>query len=324
LIFILSDSLGDINYPLGVPLPYIIDIMNEENELYKDISDADQPDQDDFNSPSDPIDLYLKEISSIPLLTPVQENELAQKVALKDAEARKKMIVSNLRLVVNIAKKYVGRGLPLLDLIEEGNLGLIRAVDKFDHERGTRFSTYASWWIRQAITRAIADQGRTIRLPVHVTDLISKWLRVSRQLAQELGRRPTVSEIANNMGISEDKVKSIARLAQQPTSLETPVCEPNQGQLSDLLADINMVSPIEKLDENLQREEIMKLLEHLKENERKTLILRFGLQDGIQRTLEEIGSLFGLTRERVRQIEAEAITKLRKIINAEERRNKSK
>jgi len=294
--------------------------MNEENELYEDILDSDQPDQDDISSPSDPIDLYLKEISSIPLLNAALENELAQRVAAGDAEARKKMIVSNLRLVVNIAKKYVGRGLPLLDLIEEGNLGLIKAVDKFDHKRGTRFSTYASWWIRQAITRAIADQGRTIRLPVHITDLISKWLRASRQLAQELGRRPTVSEIAASMGIPEEKVKRIAKLAQQPASLETPVCEPDQGQLSDLLADINVVSPIDKLDEDLQREEIIRLLDHLREKERETIILRFGLRDGVPQTLEEIGTAFGLTRERVRQIEAEAITKLRKIIHAEEQR----
>lgn len=290
--------------------------MKEENEVYEDISDSDQPDQDDITCPSDPLDLYLKEISSIPLLTSVLENKLAQRVAAGDIEARKKMIVSNLRLVVNIAKKYVNRGLPLLDLIEEGNLGLIKAVDKFDHKRGTRFSTYASWWIRQAITRAIADQGRTIRLPVHITDLISKWLRASRQLAQELGRRPTVSEIAANMRIPEEKVKAIAKLAQQPTSLEAPVCEIDQGQLSDLLADINVVSPIDKLDENLQQEEIIKLLDHLREKERETLILRFGLRDGVPQTLEQIGTAFGLTRERVRQIEAEAITKLRKIIRA--------
>ena len=288
--------------------------MDEENGVYKDILDSDQPDQNDTARPSDPIDLYLKEIGNIPLLTAIQENELAQRIEVGDTEARKKMIVSNLRLAVSIAKKYAGRGLPLLDLIEEGNLGLIRAVDKFDHRRGTRFSTYASWWIRQAITRAIADQGRTIRLPVHVTDLISKWLRVSRQLAQKLGRRPTVSEIATTMGISEEKVKSIARLAQQPTSLEAPVYDPDQGQLSDLLADINVVSPIERLDEELQREEIVKLLDHLREKEREILILRFGLRDGVPQTLEEIGNTFGLTRERVRQIEAEAITRLRKII----------
>ena len=297
--------------------------MNEENELYEDIPDSDQSDQDgDYLSES--IDLYLKEISNIPLLTAVEENKLAKKVADGDTEARKKMIESNLRLVVNIAKKYVGRGLPLLDLIEEGNLGLIRAVDKFDHKRGTRFSTYASWWIRQSVTRSIADQGRTIRLPVHVTDMISKWLRASRQLAQELGRWPTISEIAVSMGISEDKVKSIAKLAQQPASLEMPVCDPSQGQLSDLLEDINVASPTEKLDENLQREETMSLLGHLKEKEREILVMRFGLRDGVPQTLEEIGKVFGLTRERVRQIEAESIRKLRKIISAEGRTERSR
>ena len=210
------------------------------------------------------------------------------------------------------------------DLIEEGNLGLIRAVDKFDHNRGTKFSTYASWWIKQAITRAIADQGRTIRLPVHITDLISKWLRMSRQLAQTLGRRPTTLEVADSMGITEEKVKHIARLAQQPTSLETPVSDPNQGQLSDLLADLSVVSPFDELDEHLQKEEVMRLLEHLRPNERQTLILRFGLKDGIPRTLEEIGTVFKLTRERIRQIEAEAITKLRRIMHAEEMRDKSR
>jgi RNA polymerase primary sigma factor len=297
--------------------------MDDKSEEYDEgILDLDQPDQDEIGSLPDPIDMYLKEISSIPLLTPKQENELARKVTAGDTKARRKMIESNLRLVVNIAKKYTNRGLSLLDLIEEGNLGLIRAVDKFDHERGTRFSTYALWWIRQAINRAIADQGRTIRLPVHVIDLINKWLRVSGQLAHKLGRKPTVSEIANAMGIPEDKVKRIAKLARQPASLETPVFEPNQGQLSDLLADISVASPLEELDESLQREEIIKLLDHLKEKERRTLILRFGIHDGVPRTLEEIGKEFGLTRERVRQIETEAIRKLRKIIYAKDRKQR--
>jgi RNA polymerase primary sigma factor len=297
------------------------DTMDGESEEYDDeILDLDQPDQDEIGSLPDPIDMYLKEISNIPLLTPEQEKELARKVAAGDTKARRKMIESNLRLVVNTAKKYTNRGLSLLDLIEEGNLGLIRAVDKFDHEKGNRFSTYALWWIRQAINRAIADQGRTIRLPVHVIDLINKWLRVSGQLAHKLGRKPTVSEIANTMGISEEKVKRIAKLARQPASLETPVFEPNQGQLSDLLADISVASPLEELDESLQREETIKLLDHLKEKERKTLILRFGIHDGVPRTLEEIGNEFGLTRERVRQIETEAIRKLRKIMYAKDRK----
>ncbi len=297
--------------------------MDDESEEYDDeIPDLDQPDQDEIGSLPDPIDMYLKEISNIPLLTPEQESELAREMAAGNTKARRKMIESNLRLVVNTAKRYTGRGLSLLDLIEEGNVGLIRAVDKFDHEKGNRFSTYALWWIRQAINRAIADQGRTIRLPVHVIDLINKWLRVSGQLAHKLGRRPTVSEIANAMGISEEKVKRIAKLARQPASLETPVFEPNQGQLSDLLADISVASPLEELDESLQREEIIKLLDHLKEKERKTLILRFGIHDGVPRTLEEIGNEFGLTRERVRQIETEAIKKLRKIMYVKDRKER--
>lgn len=308
--------------------------MDEDNDKTDDIDDMADVDEDELESDfleldavgsiSDPIDLYLKEISNFPILTANQEVEIAQKIAMGDQEARKKMILSNLRLVVSIAKRYMGRNMALLDLIEEGNMGLIRAVDKFDYTMGTKFSTYASWWIKQSINRAIADQGRTIRLPVHITDLISRWLRTSRHLAQELGRRPNISEIAEAMGITEDKVKFIARLAQQPTSLETPIFDAEQGQLSDLLADISMASPMDRLDENLQREEIMGLLDHLKDREKETIVLRFGLQDGICRTLEEIGATFGLTRERVRQIEAEAITKLRRLISSKERSSRKK
>ena len=298
---------------------FVIYTMNDDNN---DDNGVDQFDQDDGNHSSDSLDLYLKRISSIPLLSAEQEKELAQRILTEDEGARKKMVESNLRLVVSIAKKFAGRGLPLLDLIEEGNLGLIKAVGKFDHKRGTKFSTYASWWIRQAISRAISDQGRTIRLPVHINDLINKWLRVSRELAQTLVRNPTVSEIADSMGISEDKVKSIAKLAQQPASLETPVNDPSQGQLSDLLADISVISPFEELDDNLQREEIIKLLDRLKESEREILIQRYGLVDGIPRTLEEIGKDFNLTRERIRQIESEAIIKLRRILRAGEKKDK--
>lgn len=298
------------------------DIEDDTEDVYEDTTELELLDQDQVNSISDSIDLYLKEISNIPLLSSEQECELARRVLAEDIEARKKMIVSNLRLVVNIAKRYTGRGLPLQDLIEEGNLGLIRAVDKFDYEKGNKFSTYASWWIKQAITRAIADQGRTIRLPVHITDLISRCRRVSSQLAQELGRWPTEAEVAASLGISEDKVKRIAKLAQQPTSLEMPVFEPDHGQFSDLLADITTVSPTERLEENLQREEVMELLGHLRERERETIIMRFGLHDGVQRTLEDIGIAFGLTRERVRQIEAEALTKLRRLMRSKERKAK--
>ena len=302
--------------------------MNDEEDKNNEYIDEEfDPDMDcleleSAGTFSDPIDLYLKEISNFPILTGEEEIEIAKKIADGDQEARKKMIVSNLRLVVSIAKKYVNRNLALLDLIEEGNIGLIRAVDKFDHTMGNKFSTYASWWIKQSINRAISDQGRTIRLPVHITDLISRWLRTSRHLAQELGRRPNVPEIAEAMGISEDKVKFIAKLAQQPASLESPIFDAEQGQLSDLLADVDSTSPIDNLDENLQREEIMGLLDRLKGRERETIILRFGLNDGVSRTLEEIGTEFGLTRERVRQIEAEAITKLRRFMRSKERINR--
>ena len=292
----------------------------EKEELEEIICDPDQfelDDADEASSHIDALDLYLKEIGNIQLLNAEQENELAERILNGDADARKTMIVSNLRLVVNIAKKYVGRGVELTDLIAEGNLGLMKAVGKFDPKRGNRFSTYASCWIRQAISRAIADQGRTIRLPVHVTDLVNKWLRVSRYLTQELGRRPTVSEIADEMGVSEDKVKHIAKLAQKPTSLETPVNDPDEVELLDLLADLSAISPIDQLDQDLQLEEIEKMLSNLRDREREMIILRFGLRDDIPRTLEEIGTMFGLTRERVRQIEAEAIAKLRRAMRKE-------
>ena len=293
----------------------------EKEELEENICDPDQfeldDDADEASSHIDALDLYLKEIGNIQLLNAEQENELAEQILNGDADARKTMIVSNLRLVVNIAKKYVGRGVELTDLIAEGNLGLMKAVGKFDPKRGNRFSTYASCWIRQAISRAIADQGRTIRLPVHVTDLVNKWLRVSRHLTQELGRRPTVSEIADEMGVSEDKVKHIANLAQKPTSLETPVNDPDEVELLDLLADLSAISPIDQIDQDLQLEEIEKMLSNLRDREREMIILRFGLRDDIPRTLEEIGTMFGLTRERVRQIEAEAIAKLRRAMRKE-------
>lgn len=289
-------------------------MMDEENN---DVSDP-LPATQESETGSDLIDLYMKEINSIPLLTAEQEHQLAQRVRAGDQEARRLMIMSNLRLVVSIAKKYIGRGVALLDLIEEGNLGLIRAVDKFDPQKGNRFSTYASWWIKQYISRAIADHGRTVRLPVHVTELINKWIKVSRQLAQKLGRKPTVSEVANEMGISEEKVKYISKLAQKPTFLETPMSESDdECQFIDLLTDIDAVSPMEQVDQDMQHEELMRILDQLKEKEREIIKLRFGLEDGIPRTLEEIGNMFNLTRERVRQIEVEAMSKIRRIINSE-------
>jgi RNA polymerase primary sigma factor len=294
--------------------------MNEDEE-YEEVltEELTHTDQESESGYSDSIDLYLKEIGSIPLLTANQEIEIAKRIVEGDAEAKKLMILSNLKLVVSIAKKFTGRGLELIDLIEEGNLGLMRAVEKYDYKKRNRFSTYASWWIRQSICRSIADNGRTIRLPVHMTDLVNKWLRISRRLTHELGRRPSAEDVATEMGISEEKVKRIAKLAQKPTSLEAPINEPDEFELIDLLADINIMSPVDQLDQDLQWEEVRKLLDRLKEKERETIILRFGLDDGIPRTLEEIGTKFGVTRERVRQIEMEAITKLRRILRTEEK-----
>jgi RNA polymerase primary sigma factor len=290
-----------------------------ENDLYENYDcDQDQiesEEAEESSSHADALDLYLKEIGSILLLTAEQEIDLARRILSGDMDARRTMIVSNLKLVVNIAKRYIGRGVELTDLIAEGNLGLMNAVDKFDPERGNKFSTYASWWIRQAISRSIADQGRTIRLPVHVTDLVNKWLRTSRILTQQFGRRPTISEIAIEMEISEDKVKQIAKLAQKPVSLESHINSPDDIELLDLLADVNAVSPIDQIDQKLQWEEMEKiLLSNLKEREIEIISLRFGLKDDIPKTLEEIGEMFGLTRERVRQIEEEAIKKLRRVI----------
>lgn len=292
--------------------------MKEEQDTEDDLF-IEQVDHEAQEYGSDLIDLYLKEIGNIPLLSPEDEIQLAKRIAEGDTEARKTMIVSNLKLVVSIAKQFTGRGVPLMDLIAEGNLGLIKAVDKFDYRRGNRFSTYASWWIRQSVSRSIADQGRTIRLPVHMIELVNKWLRTTRQLTQKYGRRPTTSEVAKEMGVSEDKVKRIAKLAQKPTSLETPLSEDDdEYQLLDLLADINASSPNDQIDHELQWEEVMKLLDNLRDREKEILILRFGLNDNIPRTLEEIGEKFGLTRERVRQIEAESISKLRKILRSSE------
>ncbi len=286
--------------------------MNEYSGACEELSNSGQPDIVIETITSDSIGLYLKQISVIPLLSPEQESELAQGVSTGDMVARETMIVSNLRLSVSIAKNYVGRGLSLQDLIAEGNLGLIKAVDKFDYTKGTKFSTYAFWWIRQAVTRAIADSGRTIRLPVHVTNLVSKWMRVSGQLEQKLARCPTSSEIASEIGISKEKVKHIAKLSQQLVSLETPVTNnSNPGQLSDLLTDDGVDCFLSEFTGELRREAVMRLLEYLKENERQTLILRFGLQDDVPRTLAEIGDILGLTKEGIRQIAARAIAKLR-------------
>ncbi|HPU68415.1 MAG TPA: RNA polymerase sigma factor RpoD [Acetomicrobium flavidum] len=260
---------------------------------------------------ADPVRMYLREIGKIPLLTPEEEIELAKRVEEGDGEAKKKLIEANLRLVVSIAKKYIGRGLSFLDLIQEGNLGLIRAVEKFDYRKGFKFSTYATWWIRQAITRAIADQARTIRIPVHMVETINKLIRVSRQLVQQLGREPTTEEIAQALGLPPEKVEDIQRIAQEPVSLETPIGEEEDSQLGDFLEDKESPNPEEATAGQLLREQLEEMLDELTEREREVLRLRFGLEDGHAHTLEEVGKRFNVTRERIRQIEAKALRKLR-------------
>lgn len=259
----------------------------------------------------DPVRMYLKEIGRVPLLTAEEEVQLSKRMEDGDERAKAKLIEANLRLVVSIAKRYVGRGMLFLDLIQEGNLGLMKAVEKFDHTKGFKFSTYATWWIRQAITRAIADQARTIRIPVHMVETINKLIRISRQLVQELGRDPLSSEIAERMGISEEKVDEIKKISQEPVSLETPIGEEEDSHLGDFIPDDDVLAPSEAAAYSLLREQIGEVLDTLTDREKKVLILRFGLGDGRSRTLEEVGKEFNVTRERIRQIEAKALRKLR-------------
>ena len=262
----------------------------------------------------DPVRMYLKEIGKVPLLTAEEEVEIAKEMEIggEAAEiARKKLAEANLRLVVSIAKRYVGRGMLFLDLIQEGNLGLIKAVEKFDYTKGYKFSTYATWWIRQAITRAIADQARTIRIPVHMVETINKLIRVSRQLLQEKGREPLPEEVAEAMDISVDKVREIIKIAQEPVSLETPIGEEEDSHLGDFIQDEDAPPPAEAASFTLMKEQLMGVLDTLTPREKKVLSLRFGLEDGRQRTLEEVGQEFNVTRERIRQIEAKALRKLR-------------
>ena len=259
---------------------------------------------------TDPVRMYLKEIGRVPLLTAEEERELAKRVERSDQKAKNRLISSNLRLVVSIAKKYVGRGLTLLDLIEEGNIGLMRAVEKFDWRKGYKFSTYATWWIRQAITRAIADQARTIRIPVHMVETINRFIRVSRVLMQELGREPTPEEVAKVMEIEPDKVREIIKVSQQPTSLEAPVGEEKDSTLGDFIPD-EEIRPEDQASVELLKSHLSEVLDTINDREKKVLKLRFGLDDGRQRTLEEVGREFGVTRERIRQIEAKALRKLR-------------
>ena len=283
-------------------------ILNEEDEVDMEKIDLSVPDGISFE---DPVRMYLKEIGKVPLLSADEEVELAKRMEEGDAEAKKKLAEANLRLVVSIAKRYVGRGMLFLDLIQEGNLGLIKAVEKFDYKKGYKFSTYATWWIRQAITRAIADQARTIRIPVHMVETINKFVRVQRQLLQELGREPYPEEIAEHMNMPVDRVREIQKISLEPVSLETPIGEEEDSHLGDFIQDENVPVPAEAAAFTLLREQLEKVLGTLTEREQKVLKLRFGLEDGRSRTLEEVGREFEVTRERIRQIEAKALRKLR-------------
>lgn len=291
------------------------EVLDEDLNLIDDTSDEDS-DLMDLSIPDtinieDPVRMYLKEIGKVPLLTAEEEIDLAKRMEAGDEEAKKRLAEANLRLVVSIAKRYVGRGMLFLDLIQEGNLGLIKAVEKFDYNKGFKFSTYATWWIRQAITRAIADQARTIRIPVHMVETINKLVRVSRQLLQELGREPTPEEIAERMEIPVERVREILKISQEPVSLETPIGEEEDSHLGDFIQDDNVPVPAEAAAFTLLKEQLVEVLGTLTEREQKVLRLRFGLDDGRARTLEEVGKEFNVTRERIRQIEAKALRKLR-------------
>ena len=283
-------------------------ILEDDDDVEVEKIDLSVP---DGISTEDPVRMYLKEIGKVPLLTAEEEIELAKRMELGDQEAKKRMAEANLRLVVSIAKRYVGRGMLFLDLIQEGNLGLIKAVEKFDYRKGYKFSTYATWWIRQAITRAIADQARTIRIPVHMVETINKLIRVSRQLLQELGREPTPEEIAAEMDMPVERVREILKISQEPVSLETPIGEEEDSHLGDFIQDDNVPVPADAATFTLLKEQLEEVLGTLTEREQKVLILRFGLEDGRARTLEEVGKEFNVTRERIRQIEAKALRKLR-------------
>ncbi|MBV8638109.1 MAG: RNA polymerase sigma factor RpoD [Candidatus Eremiobacteraeota bacterium] len=304
-----------------------IEIIDEQKEEKPDEEEQEEPIPDGL-SLDDPVRMYLKEIGRVPLLSMEQEKSLAMRIEAGELElskngtadvalvadgeeAKRQLTEANLRLVVSIAKKYVGRGMLFLDLIQEGNLGLIRAVEKFDYRKGYKFSTYATWWIRQAITRALADQARTIRIPVHMVETINRLIKISRQLLQELGREPSVEEIAEAMALTPEKVREVMKISQEPISLETPIGEEEDSHLGDFIEDQEAVAPAEAASVMLLKEKMQDVLQNLTERERKVLVLRFGLEDGHQRTLEEVGQEFGVTRERIRQIEAKALRKLR-------------
>ncbi|MBQ1768056.1 MAG: RNA polymerase sigma factor RpoD [Oscillospiraceae bacterium] len=292
-----------------ITAPDLEDLADIEEISKEELEDTDS--MMDAYAIDDPVRMYLKEIGKVKLLSPEEEVDLAVKMANGDEAAKQQMAEANLRLVVSIAKRYVGRGMQFLDLIQEGNLGLIKAVDKFNYQKGYKFSTYATWWIRQAITRAIADQARTIRIPVHMVETINKVIRVSRQLLQELGHDPSPEEIADEMNMPVDKVRDILKIAQEPVSLETPIGEEEDSHLGDFLEDENASEPAEVASFTLLKEQLMEVLDTLTPREKKVLELRFGIIDGRTRTLEEVGKEFNVTRERIRQIEAKALRKLR-------------
>jgi RNA polymerase primary sigma factor len=283
-----------------------LDVLDKEEEF--DLNDLTVPPGVKIN---DPVRMYLKEIGRVPLLSAEEEIELAKRIEQGDEEAKRRLAEANLRLVVSIAKRYVGRGMLFLDLIQEGNMGLLKAVEKFDYRKGYKFSTYATWWIRQAITRAIADQARTIRIPVHMVETINKLIRVQRQLLQDLGREPSPEEIAEEMDLTPEKVREILKIAQEPVSLETPIGEEDDSHLGDFIEDQEATSPSEHAAYELLKEQLEDVLDTLTDREENVLRLRFGLDDGRTRTLEEVGKVFGVTRERIRQIEAKALRKLR-------------
>ena len=305
------DISGDDVVPMldDIALPEIEELNEIEEVTEEEIVEV-EADIETYST-DDPVRMYLKEIGKVPLLSAGEEVELAIKMSEGDEDAKRRMAEANLRLVVSIAKRYVGRGMLFLDLIQEGNMGLIKAVEKFDYTKGYKFSTYATWWIRQAITRAIADQARTIRIPVHMVETINKVIRVSRQLLQELGHDPSAEEIAEEMGIPVDKVRDILKIAQEPVSLETPIGEEEDSHLGDFIPDEDASEPSEAASFSLLKEQLMEVLETLTPREKKVLELRFGIVDGRTRTLEEVGKEFNVTRERIRQIEAKALRKLR-------------
>ena len=306
----------EVKADIDLSKPDDLDIQTIDEEEDKEEIVAESSDTVEIAVPKgisidDPVRMYLKEIGKIPLLNPHEEVEYAKRMAEGDEFAKQKLVEANLRLVVSIAKRYVGRGMLFLDLIQEGNLGLIKAVEKFDYKKGYKFSTYATWWIRQAITRAIADQARTIRIPVHMVETINKLIRVSRQLLQELGRDPKPDEIAKEMNMTEEKVREIMKIAQDPVSLETPIGEEEDSHLGDFIPDEDAPAPAEAAAYSLLKEQIEDVLNTLNDREQNVLKLRFGLEDGRARTLEEVGKEFDVTRERIRQIEAKALRKLR-------------